>query len=129
MRTAPTLARLIAPLLLAAAPWAQALELKPYTAQALDQARAAGQPVAVHFHADWCSTCRQQEKTLQQLKAETGLDLTVLVADYDKEKDLRKAMNVRSQSTLVVWRGTAEKARVAGETSPEALRQALKAAL
>lgn len=129
MRTALPLARLIAPLLLAVAPWAQALEIKPYSAPALAQAQSAGQPVAVHFHADWCGTCKQQERSLQQLKAESGLNLTVLVADYDREKDLRKAMNVRTQSTLVVFKGATEATRVAGETSPDALRQALKAAL
>ena len=35
----------------------------------------AGQPVALHFRADWCPTCRAQDKALQSLKAEKGLDL------------------------------------------------------
>lgn len=123
------LSLLIATAALGAASWAQALELKPYDAQALAQAQAAGKPVAVHFHADWCGTCKQQEKSLKQLSTESGLDLTVLIADYDKEKELRKAMKVRTQSTLVVFRGAEEKGRVAGETTPEALRGALKTAL
>lgn len=85
--------------------------------------------MAVHFHADWCPTCKQQEKALTQLKAEPGLDVTVLVADYDKEKDLRKAMKVRTQSTLVVFKGSEEKARLAGDTAADKIRTALKAAL
>jgi thiol-disulfide isomerase/thioredoxin len=91
--------------------------------------RLAGKPVAVHFHADWCPTCKLQEKALAQLKAEPGLDLTVLVADYDKEKDLKKAMKVRTQSTLVVFKGSEEKARLAGDTAADKIRTALKAAL
>jgi thiol-disulfide isomerase/thioredoxin len=106
-----------------------ALEMKAYSADALAAAQKAGQPVAVHFHADWCPTCKQQTKAFEQLVKEPGLDLTVLVADYDKEKDLRRAMKIRLQSTLVVFRGAQEKARVAGETSADALRGALKAAL
>ena len=114
---------------LLAATWAQALTLAPYSAQALAEAQQAGKPVAVHFHADWCGTCKTQEKSFAQLKTEPGLDITVLVADYDKEKDLRRAMKVRSQSTLVVFKGAEEKARSGGETDPAKLRAALKSAL
>ena len=108
---------------------AHALEVKPYTADALAAAQAAGKPVAVHFHADWCGTCKQQEKVIAQLKGEGGLELTLLVADYDKEKDLRKTLKVRSQSTMVVFRGKDEKARLGGDTDPAKFRTALKAAL
>lgn len=114
---------------LGASALAQALEIKPFTAEALAAAQAAGQPVAVHFHAEWCTTCKQQEKVLAQLKTESGLDLTLLVADYDKEKDLRRALKVRSQSTLVVFRGKEEKARLGGDTEPAKFRAAFKAAL
>jgi len=116
-------------LALAASPWAQALEVKPFTAEALAAAQAAGKPVAVHFHADWCGTCKQQEKAIAQLKGEAGLDVTLLIADYDKEKDLRRALKVRSQSTMVVFRGKEERARLGGDTDPAKFRAAFKAAL
>lgn len=108
---------------------AQALTVQPFSAQALATAQQAGKPVAVHFHADWCPTCKQQEKAIETLKAESGLDITLLVADYDKEKDLRKAMKVRTQSTLVVFKGSEEKARLAGDTAADKIRAALKAGL
>ena len=125
----PFLRTALALVLSAAAALAQALEVKPYTAQALAEAQSAGKPVAVHFHADWCGTCKQQEKAIAQLKGESGLDVTLLIADYDKEKDLRKALRVRSQSTMVVFRGKEEKARLGGDTEPAKFRAALKAAL
>lgn len=108
---------------------AQALTIQPYTAQALASAQAAGQPVALHFHADWCPTCKQQEKAFTQLRGEPGLDLLLLVVDYDQEKDLRRSLKVRTQSTLVVLRGAQEKARLAGDTDAGKLRTALKSAL
>jgi len=51
------------------------------------------------------------------------------VVDYDKERELKRRLNVRSQSTLIVYRGKAEKARLAGETSAEKLKAALRSAL
>ena len=109
---------------------AHALEIRPFDAAALAGLQGAGKPVAVHFHADWCPTCVSQTRALEQLKAGGQLPgITVLVADYDKEKDLKRQFKVRSQSVLVVFKGTTEVARSAGETKPEPLRQALAKAL
>lgn len=105
-----------------------ALEIKPYTAAALGEAQKADKPVALHFHADWCPTCRAQEKVLQSLASDPGLNLTVLVANYDTEKDLKRRFNVRAQSTLVVLHGQKESARLVGDTSPAGIRNALKSA-
>ena len=126
-----TLRSLAAATLLAlAASLAQALTLAPYSEQALAAAQQAGQPVAVHFHADWCPTCVNQAKSLDALKTDPQLQaVTVLVADYDKERDLRRLMKVRTQSTLVVFRGSVEKARLGGDTEADKLRAALKSAL
>ena len=115
--------------LLAAATTAQALEIKPYTGAALAEAQQAGKPVALHFHADWCPTCKAQEKSLAALKAEPGLDIVLLVANYDTEKALKTRFKVRSQSTLVVLRGDQERARLVGDTSADTIRAALKSGL
>jgi thioredoxin 1 len=116
--------------LLGASPLAQALDIKPFSAQALADAQKAGQPVAVHFHAGWCPTCRKQSTALERLRSDKSLDaVTVLVADYDAERDLRSTMNVRTQSTIVVFKGTAERARIAGEADGAKLAAALRKAL
>lgn len=112
-----------------AASLAHALDIQPYSAAALGAAQQAGKPVAVHFHAEWCSTCKTQEKALNALKAEKGLDITVLIANYDEEKDLKKQYKVRSQSVLIVFKGEQEKVRLAGDTDIEKIRSALQAGL
>lgn len=121
--------RLLFAVLLLASSVSNALEIRPFSAEGLAKAQAADQPVALHFHADWCPTCRAQEKVLQSLKAEQGLDLTVMVVNYDAEKDLKKRFNVRAQSTFVVLRGQKERARLVGDTDPAAIRTAFKSAL
>ena len=114
---------------LLAASLAQALTIAPYSAEALAKAQVAGQPVALHFHADWCPTCRAQDKALQLLKAEPGLDLTVLTVDYDKEVALKQQLKVRTQSTFIVYRGSVERSRQIGVTDTDQLRISLRTAL
>lgn len=103
--------------LLAASSWALALTVKPFSAPELASLQQAGKPVAVHFHADWCPTCVNQARALDELKADAQLkDVTVLVANYDTEKDLRKSLKVRSQSVFVVYKGAQEVTRINGQT-------------
>ncbi len=125
-----TLTRLIVcAALLASATLSHALELAPYSAEALAKAQQANQPVALHFHADWCPTCRAQDKALDTLKAEKGLDITVLKANYDTEKELKRRFRINGQSTLVVLKGDKEAARLMGDASTDGIRTALKAGL
>ena len=115
-------------LLLAASATTLALDIKPYSVQALSAEQQAGKPVSLHFHANWCPTCRAQEKIFQQWKGDASVPGTLLVVDYDKEKELKKQLGVRTQSTLIAYRGSVEKARVAGETDADKLRAALLSA-
>ncbi len=115
--------------LLGSATLSHALELAPYSAEALAKAQQANQPVALHFHADWCPTCRAQDKALDTLKAEKGLDITVLKANYDTEKELKRRFRINGQSTLVVLKGDKEAARLMGDSSADGIRTALKAGL
>lgn len=105
-----------------------AVDLQPYSEAAVMQAQQQGKPHAIHFHADWCPTCRAQEKVFQSLKGDKEVDLPIYVADYDKERELKRKLNIRSQSTLVVYRGAEEKARMAGDTDAGKIRALLKKA-
>ena len=120
---------IFASILLGAASMAHALDIMPYSASALAAAQTANQSVALHFHADWCPTCRAQASVLQELKSEAGLPITVMVVNYDNEKQLRRSLKVRSQSVFIVYKGFVERARLAGDTSKDAIRAGLKAGL
>lgn len=120
---------IVSGLLLAAATLSHALEVKPYSAAALAEAEKTNQPVALHFHADWCPTCRAQDKVVQTLKNDKGLDLTILTVNYDTEKDLKRRFKINSQASLIVLRGQKETARLVGDTTTDGIRNALKTAL
>ena len=103
---------------------------QPYSAATLERMLAAGQPVVVDFHADWCPTCRAQAPIVKDLLATPELkNVTVLIADYDTELALRKSLKVANQSTLVVFRQRKEVARSTGDTSREGLAALLKKAI
>ena len=104
---------------------ANALTVVPYTPAAFAAAQKAGQPVVLHFHATWCPTCKAQDKVFDSLKSDSQLDVTLMQADYDTEKALEREMKVTSQSTIVVFHGTTERARVVAETDPARLRALL----
>jgi len=94
----------------------------PYDKAAFETALAAGKPVIVDFHADWCPTCKAQKPLVQEILKEPRMkEVTLFVADYDKEKDLKKALRVSQQSTFVVFKGGKEVARSTGQTTKESI--------
>ena len=100
---------------------AHALTIKPFTDADFAAAQAAGKPVAIHFTATWCPTCKAQEKSLAALASDAALkNVTILKSDYDQSKALQKQMNVVAQSTFVVFKGKKEVVRSSGDTgAPE----------
>jgi thioredoxin 1 len=102
----------------------------PYNQAQFDATRAAGKPVAVVFHADWCPICRAQAPVLKQLTQSQDLkDLTLFVADFDTEKALKHSLGITKQSTIVVFKDGKESARSTGDTQPGTLRELLRRAI
>jgi thioredoxin 1 len=102
----------------------------PFNEAQFEAARAAGKPVAVVFHADWCPTCRAQAPVLKQLMQSPEFkDVILFVADFDTEKALKRSLGVSQQSTLVVFKGGKEAARSTGDTGQAALAAVLRRAV
>jgi thioredoxin 1 len=95
-----------------------AMASEAYTKAAFDKLVAEGKPVVVEFAAEWCSTCKKQAPVVKEIMSEAPFkSITVLKADYDKEADLKKQLNVTKQSTFVVFKGGKEVARSTGQTA------------
>ncbi|MEY4294473.1 MAG: hypothetical protein RLY82_161 [Pseudomonadota bacterium] len=109
---------------------AQALTIDDYSPAAIKKAESAGQSYALSFHADWCPTCKAQAKVYEQLKADPALkNVTIYNVDYDGETELKKALKVRGQSTVIVYKGAKETARSVADTSKDGLKQLLAKSL
>jgi len=102
----------------------------PYTQDKLDALNKSGKPALVFIHAEWCPTCKAQEKILDILLPTNEFkDITTLRVDFDTQQAVVKAFGVRYQSTLIVFKGGKEVARVTGETDHGRITELLRKAL
>lgn len=103
---------------------------RPFDQALFDRTLAQGKPAIVYFHANWCPTCRAQQPIVDRLAVAPEMkDVTVFVADYDKEVALKKALRVTHQSTFVVFRGGHEVTRSTGQTDEQEIRSTWEKAL
>ena len=98
-----------------------------FDAAKFDAAQQEGKPILVEVTAPWCPTCRAQKPTLQSIQTERP-DLVVFEVDFDTKKDLLQRFGVRSQSTLIVFKGAREINRSTGVTDPAQIRKQIAAA-
>ena len=103
---------------------------EPYTQDKLDALNRSGKPALVFIHADWCPTCRAQDAVLEKLLPTNEFKpITTLLVDFDTQKPVVKAFGVQYQSTLIVFKGGKEVARVTGETDRDRIAALLRKAL
>jgi thioredoxin 1 len=94
---------------------------RPFTQEAFDAAAAEGKTILVDFYAPWCPVCRAQEpKVTARLKGDFK-HVVAFRVDYDSNAMLRKAMNVQKQSTLILFHGRNELARLSYTSEDAAL--------
>lgn len=94
----------------------------PFSQARYDAALKAKTPLIVDFSADWCPTCRIQKPIVSSLATSKKFSrVTVLIANYDLEKDLEHSLKVGAQSTIVVFKGGHEVSRAAGVVSNSGL--------
>ena len=95
-----------------------ATETKPFDSKAFADAQKAGKPIFVGVHASWCPTCKAQDPILSELmSAPKFKDLVYFVVDFDSQKDAVKSFGVRTQSTLIAFKGNRETGRTVGDTN------------
>jgi thioredoxin-like negative regulator of GroEL len=96
-----------------------------YSKSDFDRFLASGRPVVVHVHADWCPVCRQQQTSFESIGVSGFKGAHLVRVDFDTEKAFLRQHNVRSQSTILVFKGGVEVARAIGETSAAAITATL----
>ena len=64
------------------------------------KALAAKGPTVLFFSADWCPLCQADLKEINANGSRLG-DITIVVVNYDKERELEKTYGVTVQDTFV----------------------------
>jgi thioredoxin-like negative regulator of GroEL len=101
-----------------------------FTQAAFEAAQAAGKPILVDVTAPWCPTCKAQAPIINSLLAKPEFkEMAVFQVDFDSQKDVLQKLNVRSQSTIITFKGKAEMSRTTGETKADAIEKQFKAAI
>ncbi len=88
-----------------------------------------GALVLLDVHADWCSTCAQQQRILAEYREQhPDVPLHVLQIDFDSQKQYVRQFRVPRQSTLILYRGDERQWFSVAETDPAKIFAALNAA-
>ena len=103
---------------------------EPFTQTRLDALNRSGQPVLIAIHADWCSTCKTQERVLQELLPQAEFKrITLLRMDFDQQKEAVRAFGVEYQSTLIVFKDGREVGRSTADQNPVRIAELLRLSL
>jgi thiol:disulfide interchange protein len=109
---------------------AAAAQLRSFDTRAFAAAQAQGRPILVDVSAEWCSTCRVQEKHIAKITRDPAFaKLIIFKLDYDKQKAERRQLKVPRQSTLIAFRGRRETGRSVADTNPSSLEALIRKAL
>lgn len=114
-----------------AAPALAAVDYAPGLVQA---ELAAGKTVFLDFKADWCTTCRAQERVINALRSENpayNQNISFINVDWDQYRraPLTQQLNVPRRSTLIVLKGNTELGRIVAGTSRRQIQALMDAAL
>lgn len=107
---------------------------RPYAPGLAEAAMQRGERIVLMFSADWCSTCRRQERIINALRAadpRIDAELTVIRVDWDQygDGDLARRFAVPRRSTLIALRGERELDRIVAGTGEGAIRALFERAL
>jgi thiol-disulfide isomerase/thioredoxin len=93
-----------------------------YTPGLIKDALAEGKTVFVDFAAVWCSTCKRQERLIDQLRERNPAydeNMTFVRVDWDvySDHEIVESRNIPRRSTLIVLNGEEELGRIVAGTN------------
>ncbi len=103
-----------------------AMPFAEYQADNFVKLLGTGAPVVVHVHADWCSVCRAQMPVMDRVLAGPAYkNVRAVRVNFDREKRFLADYKVVRQSTIIVFKGGKEIARLSYDSDPARIEQTL----
>lgn len=98
-----------------------------FTEQAWQELQAQGQIILVDISADWCPTCKVQEKILNAYFNENpDSKIKLLNVNFDTQKEWVTYFKAPRQSTLLIYKGSERKWFSVAETNKDKIFNILK---
>jgi len=105
---------------------ANAVEKKTnFSEKVFTDAINSGKTVVINSYEVWCGTCGQQTKILHQAEKEFK-DIVFLSYEQSKNKEIAQKLNIKYWTTIVVYKGNDEVARIVGQTDKETIYSAIQ---
>ena len=109
---------------------AVAMPFAEYQAGSFVKLLATGNPIVVHVHADWCAVCKAQMPVMDRVLAGPSYkNVRTVRVNFDREKAFLTDYKVVRQSTIIVFKGGKEIARLSYDSDPARIEQTLARAL
>ena len=96
-----------------------------FSEEIFENAKASGKTVVVNSYEIWCGTCSKQTKILDQAEKEFK-DIVFLSYEQSKNKDIAQKLDIKFWTTIVVYKGNDEVARIVGQTDKEVIYSAIQ---
>ena len=96
-----------------------------FSLSSLEKAKNTGKTVVVNSYEPWCWSCRKQDKVLIGAKDEFK-GVVFLTYQQGKHKEIAEALNISVRTTIVVFKGKKEVARIVGQTGKTEIYSAIK---
>ena len=96
-----------------------------FTTKIFEEAKANGKTIVVNSYETWCGTCAKQTKILNQAEKKFK-DIIFLSYEQSKNKDVAKKLSIDFWTTIVVYKGNDEVARIIGETDKKTIYSAIE---
>jgi len=105
---------------------ANAVEKKTnFSTEIFEKAKDSGKTVVINSYEVWCGTCSEQTKILNQAEKEFK-DIVFLSYEQSKNKEIAQKLNIKYWTTIVVYKGNKEVARIVGQTDKETIYSAIQ---
>ena len=105
---------------------ANAVEKKTnFSEEIFENAKASGKTVVVNSYEVWCGTCSKQTEILDQAEKEFT-DIVFLSYEQSKNKGIAQKLGIKFWTTIVVYKGNDEVARIIGQTDKETIYSAIQ---
>jgi len=105
---------------------ANAVEKKTnFSEEIFENAKASGKTIVVNSYEVWCGTCSKQTKILDQAEKEFT-DIVFLSYEQSKNEGIAQKLGIKFWTTIVVYKGNDEVARIIGQTDKETIYSAIQ---